>query len=46
MVGPLPAGPKWTSGDEKQLIELLASGVKAPAIARQTVDRRRLRPDQ
>jgi DNA-binding NarL/FixJ family response regulator len=34
MVGPLPAGRKWTSGEERQLLELLASGAKAPAIAR------------
>jgi len=34
MVGPLPAGRKWTGDEEKQLIELLASGVKGPAIAR------------
>jgi DNA-binding NarL/FixJ family response regulator len=34
MVGPLPAGRKWTSGEEIKLLDLLASGVKAPAIAR------------
>jgi hypothetical protein len=34
MVGPLPAGRKWTSDQEKQLVDLLASGAKGPAIAR------------
>jgi DNA invertase Pin-like site-specific DNA recombinase len=35
MVGPLPAGRKWTISEEKQLRDLLASGVKATEIARQ-----------
>jgi hypothetical protein len=34
MVGPLPAGRKWTSDEERQLVELLVSGAKASAIAR------------
>ena len=34
MVGPLPAGRKWSRSEEKELLELLASGTKAPAIAR------------
>jgi hypothetical protein len=34
MVGPQPAGRRWTAGEEKQLLDLLASGAKAPAIAR------------
>jgi DNA-binding NarL/FixJ family response regulator len=34
MVGPLPAGRKWTSDEEKHLVDLLVSGAKAPAIAR------------
>ena len=34
MVGPLPAGRKWTSDEERQLLEMLASGIKAPVIAR------------
>lgn len=35
MVGPLPAGRRWTEEEERRLIELLRSGMKAPAIARQ-----------
>jgi hypothetical protein len=35
MVGPLPAGRRWTRADEEHLRDLLASGAKAPAIARQ-----------
>jgi DNA-binding NarL/FixJ family response regulator len=34
MVGPIPAGRKWTSAEENQLLDLVAAGVKAPAIAR------------
>ena len=34
MVGPLPASRPWTKDEEKQLLELLLSGIKAPAIAR------------
>jgi hypothetical protein len=34
MVGPLPAGRKWTSDEEKQLVDLLVAGATAPAIAR------------
>jgi hypothetical protein len=33
MVGPLPAGRKWTSDEEKQLVDLLVVGATAPAIA-------------
>ena len=35
MVGPLPAGRRWTEEEERRLIELLRSGMKASAIARQ-----------
>jgi len=35
MVGPLPAGRPWTEEEERRLIELLRSGMKAPAVARQ-----------
>jgi hypothetical protein len=35
MVGPLPAGRRWTRAEEKQLRDLLTAGAKAPAIARQ-----------
>lgn len=34
MVGPLPAGRRWTEEEERRLIELLRSGMKAAAIAR------------
>jgi hypothetical protein len=34
MVGPLPAGRRWTEEEERRLIELLRSGMKAPAVAR------------
>jgi len=35
MVGPLPAGRPWTVEEEAQLVVLVRSGMKAPAIARQ-----------
>jgi hypothetical protein len=35
MVGPLPAARRWTEEEDKRLIELLRSGMKAPAVARQ-----------
>jgi DNA-binding NarL/FixJ family response regulator len=34
MTGPKPAGRPWTTAEQQQLRELLASGIKAPAIAR------------
>jgi hypothetical protein len=34
MVGPQPAGRKWTIGEERHMLDLLASGAKVPAIAR------------
>jgi hypothetical protein len=33
MVGPLPAGRLWTTDEEMQLLKLLSSGSKVPAIA-------------
>jgi hypothetical protein len=35
MVGPLPAGRRWTEEEERRLIELLGSGMKALAVAHQ-----------
>jgi hypothetical protein len=35
MAKPLPGGRKWNHDEEKQLIDLLLSGAKAPAIAHQ-----------
>jgi hypothetical protein len=35
MVGPLPAGRPWTAEELAHLIDLLCSGMKTPAIARQ-----------
>ena len=34
MTGPRPAGRPWTQLDDKQLIEMLVSGMKRPAIAK------------
>jgi hypothetical protein len=34
MIGPLPAGRPWTVADDRQLHELLKSGMKAALIAR------------
>jgi hypothetical protein len=34
MIKPLPTGRKWTHDEENELIDLLLSGAKAPAIAR------------
>jgi hypothetical protein len=34
VTGPRPAGRPWTTAEDKQLRELLASGIKAAAIAR------------
>jgi hypothetical protein len=34
MIGPLPAGRPWTAADDRQLQELLKSGMKAASIAR------------
>jgi hypothetical protein len=34
MIGPLPAGRPWTATDDRQLQELLKSGMKVAFIAR------------
>jgi hypothetical protein len=34
MVGPLPEGRRWTEQEERRLIKLLRSGMKATDIAR------------
>jgi hypothetical protein len=47
MIGPRPAGRPWTLTDDDMLRKLLASGMKAPAIAlkmNRTVGGRALRP--
>src|ERR1700746_537398 len=34
MTGPRPAGRPWTAAEQLELLQLLASGIKAAAIAR------------
>jgi hypothetical protein len=44
MTGPRPAGRPWTFTDDDMLRKLLASGMKAPAIAPEDEPRRRCHP--